>query len=226
VPYPAGYPRRPAEEPTAIAPVSRCLSATGIRFWNRPAPAGELGLPHGRLTTVCVDPIGVVTLRMSESRPGRTPSLPRRRRCRPGRSTSPNRRLPHPSGCLLTPLPHPIGGVPRHRASTRVHAVRPFGLPLHLWPPDGTGALGFDHLSSAPRSCPRRTSGWGQAIDTGLELHLRHQPNLLDVAHSFPCAFVSHGAPWVLGCQRPRPDSAPTIWILAANDCQSADYPR
>jgi len=29
-------------------PVSfRC---TGIRFLNRPAPAGELGLPHGRLT--------------------------------------------------------------------------------------------------------------------------------------------------------------------------------
>ena len=107
------------------------------------------------------------------------------------------------SGCLFTPLPHPIGGVHRHEASPRVHAIRPFGLPLHLWPPDGTGALGLDHLSFVPRSYPRRTPGWGQAIDTGLELHLRHQPNLLNVAHSFPCAFMSHGAPMVLGCSAP-----------------------
>ncbi len=33
----------------------------------------------------------------------------------------------------------------------------------HPWLPDGTGALWLDHLSSAPRSYPRRTSGWGQA---------------------------------------------------------------
>jgi hypothetical protein len=62
------------------APVSCCLSATGIRFWNRPAPAGEWGLPRGRLATDqlrSADPIGVVTLRMSEMRPGRTPSRPR-----------------------------------------------------------------------------------------------------------------------------------------------------
>jgi len=30
--------------------VSRCLSAIGVRFSGRPAPAEELGLPHGRLT--------------------------------------------------------------------------------------------------------------------------------------------------------------------------------
>ena len=32
------------------APVSCCLSATGIRFLGHPAPAGELSVPHGRPT--------------------------------------------------------------------------------------------------------------------------------------------------------------------------------
>ena len=39
-----------------IVVVSRCLSATGVRFWNRPAPAGGLGLPYGRLTAVTRGP--------------------------------------------------------------------------------------------------------------------------------------------------------------------------
>jgi hypothetical protein len=61
---------------------------------------------------------------------------------------------------------YPIGGAHRHEASPRVHAVRPFGLPLHLWLPGWNGTPGLDHLSSVPRSYPRRTSGWGQAVDT------------------------------------------------------------
>src|SRR5664279_185779 len=48
-PYPASYPGRSTEGPTGV-PVSCCLSATGIRFSGDPLPAGELGLPHGRLT--------------------------------------------------------------------------------------------------------------------------------------------------------------------------------
>jgi hypothetical protein len=46
--------------------VSLCLSAAGLRFSILPSPAGDLGLPHGRLTAgVCpADPIGVYTFRM------------------------------------------------------------------------------------------------------------------------------------------------------------------
>src|SRR5664279_4487471 len=48
-PYPASYPGLSTEGPTGV-PVSCCLSATGVRFSGHPYPAGELGLPHGRLT--------------------------------------------------------------------------------------------------------------------------------------------------------------------------------
>jgi hypothetical protein len=73
-PYPASYPRPSAKEPTVTVSVSCYLSATGIRFLDLPAPAGGLDLPHGRLTgPQHPDPIGVVMLRMSKTRPGRAP---------------------------------------------------------------------------------------------------------------------------------------------------------
>jgi hypothetical protein len=52
------------------------LSATGVRFSGHPVPAGELGLPHGRLTTrqPRVDPVGVSTFHTHELRPGWVPS--------------------------------------------------------------------------------------------------------------------------------------------------------
>src|SRR5260370_20660871 len=48
-PYPASCARRPAEG-RSLAPVSCCLSATGIRFPGHPTLAGRMGLPCGRLT--------------------------------------------------------------------------------------------------------------------------------------------------------------------------------
>ena len=45
-----------AEEPASSVPVSCCLSATGIRFSGRPAPAGEFSLPHGRPTRRSIPP--------------------------------------------------------------------------------------------------------------------------------------------------------------------------
>lgn len=73
--------------------------------------------------------------------------------CRvPAASPAPRYHIP-PAGLTIT----------RHqRGFTCVH---PSGLPLRLWPPDGTDALGLDHLSFAPRRYQRRTSGWGQAIE-------------------------------------------------------------
>src|SRR5215217_9041792 len=48
--YPASYAGRPAEEPTMRSRFHAALSAAGVRFLGHPAPAGEFGLPHGRLT--------------------------------------------------------------------------------------------------------------------------------------------------------------------------------
>ena len=72
---------------------------------------------------------------------------------------------------------HPSAGAELDEASTRGSLiVRPSNLPLRLWPPDGTGTLGLDPLSFAPRSYPRRTSEWGRTMDTGPELHLHQEP--------------------------------------------------
>jgi hypothetical protein len=86
-------------------PVSRFLSAAGVRFLDRPAPAGDLGLPHGRLTSRHwrPDPVGVVTLRTYEMRPGWVPPLLRERRCPYGRYQILSRRLPPHSGRFLNP---------------------------------------------------------------------------------------------------------------------------
>ena len=74
-PYPASYPghrRRPGHRVL----VSRCLSATGIRFLVILCPPGELGLPYGRLTGPCYQ--------------GRTPTgLPRSARMSCGRGGCP-----------------------------------------------------------------------------------------------------------------------------------------
>jgi hypothetical protein len=83
---------------------------TGIGFLSHPVPAGELGLPHGRLTgpSIGSDSDGVSTFRMREMRPGRVPSMPRGRRCSRGRSGASGRRLPLPSGQPCTPVEHPV----------------------------------------------------------------------------------------------------------------------
>jgi hypothetical protein len=44
----AGYPKRPPEGSDHRVPISRCVSAAGLRFLGHPVPAKELGLPHGR----------------------------------------------------------------------------------------------------------------------------------------------------------------------------------
>lgn len=51
-------------------------------------------------------------------------------------------------------------------------------FPFTSSPRMGRGALGLDHLSSAPRSHPRRTSGWGQAN--------RHRPKVSASASTEP----------------------------------------
>jgi hypothetical protein len=64
-----------------------------------------------------------------------------------------------------------------------------FPLPVA---PDGRGPLGLSP-GFAPRGYPRRTPGWGRALDTGPGLHLRQQSILLSVLPLVACRFVSHG---------------------------------
>jgi len=76
----------------------------GCRRWlhGHPLPAGELGLPHGRLTGHHrPDPDGVTAFRTHELRPGWEPPLPRGRRCSSRLSVLLNRRLPLHSGQSL-----------------------------------------------------------------------------------------------------------------------------
>ena len=73
-----------------LVPVSRCLSAAGVRFLAILLPAGELGLPYGRLTGQRrPDPDGVAAFRTHELRPGWVPPIPRGRRCSPRLGDSP-----------------------------------------------------------------------------------------------------------------------------------------
>src|SRR5215207_7400889 len=70
-PYPASYPRHASWSPTHRR--LGFLSPFGCRhsLLGHPLPAGELGLPHGRLTTRhhrCVDPNGVATFRTHKTR--------------------------------------------------------------------------------------------------------------------------------------------------------------
>jgi hypothetical protein len=55
----------------------------------------------------------------------------------------------------------------------------------------GTANLGLDRLSFAPRRYQRRTSGWGQAIEHGPGLHLRHRRPPIEYPLN-SCDLVSH----------------------------------
>jgi hypothetical protein len=136
-------------------PVSRCLSAAGIRFSGLPAPAGELKpssrpacrqarpagphrgchVPHGR------DAAGVGAAwtpgTVVHSWPGVGP--------RPAPAAFQRR-------SLLSRLLRSACGSPRNEASSAIHSrspVRPFP---GLCPPDGTGALGPLPGLRTPRS--------------------------------------------------------------------------
>src|SRR5215203_3235148 len=59
-------------------PVSRCLSATGIRFSGHPSPTEEFNLPYGRPTRPGgLDLDGIVTFRTSKIRSDWAPLPPR-----------------------------------------------------------------------------------------------------------------------------------------------------
>jgi hypothetical protein len=126
----------PAEEPAATFPVSRCLSATGIRFSGRPAPAAEFSLPHGRPTKRILVWTSTGLSRSARDRydrggcplyPGDGGALP------PGQIPPGGTRRLTAAGPYL-PLKLPIGGSANDEASTRLHAIHPSGLPQPVAP--------------------------------------------------------------------------------------------
>ena len=145
-----------------VSRVSCCLSATGIGLSGHPIPAGELGLPHGRLTghqPGAGPQRGSHVLHVPDTTGEGAPSTPGTAVfSRP--DDLPDRRLPLPNGQSL----HPAGasGLLNHGASTGVHAIHPSGLPLACNPRMGREPSGFP-LSFAPRRYQRRTSGRGRA---------------------------------------------------------------
>jgi hypothetical protein len=109
------------------APVSCCLSATGIRFLGHPAPAGELSLPHGRPTgRHAAGPQRGCRVAHAQAATGQgalfIPGTVVRSRpaitFRPAPAA-----LPRP--VPTAPLEHPIGGGHFHETSARVHAIHP-----------------------------------------------------------------------------------------------------
>ena len=167
------------------APVSCCLSATGIRFLGHPAPAGELSVPHGRPTGHhTAGPQRGCRVAHAQAATGQgalfIPGTVVRSRpaitFRPAPAA-----LPRP--VPAAPLEHPIGGGHFHETSARVHAIHPSPQARLATgpgpgtqpagsrrssprprPPDGTRAASASAPGFAPRSYPRRTPGRRRAI--------------------------------------------------------------
>ena len=114
-----------------------------------------------------LDPIGVVTFRMRQIRPGWVPSEPRGRWCAPARPNPSGRHLPPCNGRPLSPAgASHRAGVPmtrRHRGFTCVH---PSGLPQPVTPGWNRNPWAFPS-GFAPRSYPRRTPRRGRSSRTG-----------------------------------------------------------
>ena len=123
----------------------------GLRRWllGHPIPAGELGLPHSRLTGANgPDLDGVTAFRTHELRPGWVPSLPRGRRCSYRPTGVFGRRLPLLSGHV----PAPRSSIPSARAPITGHrrgfAQFPVRSSPRLRPPGWNGEpLGFSPSS-------------------------------------------------------------------------------
>ena len=151
------------------APVSCCLSATGIRFSGLPAPAGDLCLPHGRPSgpNTRRTPSGLSRSACMRCGRGGRPLNPGDGGALPAGQTPPGRHPPPSSGRpLFSRLTHPTGESANDEASSRIHSrspVRPSPAcdPQAEREPLGTSP-GF-----APRGYPQRTPGRGRSLRTG-----------------------------------------------------------
>ena len=161
-----------------LVPVSRCLSAAGLRF---SAILSRHGIPpllrsayrHQQVP----DHDGVSTFRTREQRPDRAPSVLRDRRCsrEPGGVPGPppaaflRHAALYPGTAVTCPGPN------LHGASIKGSQRSPARPSPHLWPPDDSAALGLSpRLRTHAGRTRARTPGRGQASSTSLELRHRH----------------------------------------------------
>jgi hypothetical protein len=154
----------PASGPGFLLPFGHRHSLLGpsCARWGI-TPPSRSAYRHKRLP----DPVGVVTFRMHEIRPGWVPSVPRGRWCAPGRPNSPGRHPPPSSSRpLFSRLPHPTGGSANDEASSRIHLRSPVRPSPACDPQAERGPLG-PSPGFAPRGYPRRTPGRGRSLRTG-----------------------------------------------------------
>ena len=110
------------------------------------------------------------------------------------------RRLPLLSGQSLHPAALPIGQGSHNEASTRVHAIRPSGLPLACGRPDGTGRPWAQPRASHPadQEPDNARRGWGQAIEHGPGTTAQLTSVDLQSGSSLnACDLASHGDVWI-----------------------------
>jgi hypothetical protein len=161
--------------------VSRCLSATGIRFSVILRPPGSWALLTVGLPAFRPDLDGVSAFRTHELRPGWAPSIPRGRRCSSRPMATSGRRLPLRSGQSLRPATIPPTRILLNEESTRVQAIRPSGLPQPVAARMERAALGLAPRASHPADRSRTTHaevGTGHRARTWnyRSTHIRRSP--------------------------------------------------
>ena len=177
-------------------PLSRYLSATGIRFLGVLFPPGgpallTVGLP-ATLQASEPDPDGVPTFHTHEIRPDRVSSLPRGRRCSYDHRDVRGRRLPPHNGRPLPPQQYcPTWDVMMTRHRQGFSAIHPLGLPFACDTRSERAPLGFP-LSFAPSRCQPRTSGQRQVWNTDPSHVFGITPNLQSTNLLITCDLVSH----------------------------------
>ena len=192
---------RPAGGAGILVPVSRRVSAAGIRFSAILIPAKGLGPPHGRLTgQQRPDPDGVTAFRTHEQRPGWAPSIPRGRRCSSRTERLPGRRLPLPSGQSLNPA------ATSHRAGLRLtrhqRGFKQFTRPVFPSPAaarmERAAAWAFPRASHPADQEPNDARrGGDRPSSTDLELHAQLTSVDLQSGSSLnACDLASHGRAW------------------------------
>jgi hypothetical protein len=105
---------------------------------------------------------------------------------------NPRRRPSSPKACSSAPRWSPSAAPPCSRSSPMARRLRhnrdfPRAAPGRGTPCDTRmeqASLGLNHLSSAPRSHPRRTSGWGQVHEHRPRATPSPSANLHQLAHS------------------------------------------
>jgi hypothetical protein len=159
--------------------VSCRLSATGVRFSGHPVPAGELGLPHGRLTTRHDTrgwtPSGFPRSALTRYDRVGCPLYPGDQRCSPDR-------MPCPTSACRIPTARPCTPPKTsHRAELRFtrHQQGFTRFTRPVCPSPVILSMGREPLRLSPRaSHPAVTSSarqrQGQAASTRPGLHHRH----------------------------------------------------